>query len=113
MTKVTDLPSGQRLVWPLQTFTRSGKAMADTELDLLETSARSRAAASEMLVARNRQTLKALRRNTGFLPQGETGLAAIFVETGHQLNVTKVMYPVGLQRSSKSRAYSSAESAGP
>ena len=54
MMKVTDLPSGQRLVWPLQTFTKSGRVMADTELALLETNARSRAAASETLAMRNK-----------------------------------------------------------
>ncbi len=56
MTKVTDLPSGQRLVWPLQTFTSSGTVRAETELALFETSARSRAAAKERLTIRKRQT---------------------------------------------------------
>ena len=37
MTKVTGLPSGQRLVWALQTLTRSLTVMAPTALDLLET----------------------------------------------------------------------------
>src|SRR5580658_1187900 len=74
MTNVTDLPSGQRLVWPLQILTRSGNVMADTELDLLETGARSRAAAIETLVARKRQTLRALRCSTRVLRKAELAL---------------------------------------
>ena len=58
MMRVIDLPSGQWLVWPLETFTRSGRVMAETELALLETRARSRAAASETLAARKSQKLK-------------------------------------------------------
>jgi len=50
MTKMTDLPSGQRLVWALQTFTRSARVIARPALDLLETKARSRADASEALM---------------------------------------------------------------
>ena len=65
MTNVTDLPSGQRLVWPLQIFTRSATPSAETELPLLETIARSRAAAKETpTVAMNKEIDKALGQNT-------------------------------------------------
>jgi hypothetical protein len=40
---------------------------------------------------RNKTTLKVRRWNTRALRQGKMGLAVIFMETGHRLNVTKVM----------------------
>src|SRR5271169_2677491 len=99
MMKVTDLPSGQRLVWPLQTFTKSGSVMADKELALLEINARSRAPASETPAMRNKKTVKAFRWNKRSSPRkAEIGLAVIFMERGHRLNVTKVMCLWGPQR---------------
>ena len=59
MMSVTDLPSGQFLVWPLQTFTKSGSASVVTTLALFDTTARSRAAAEAMAAVRNRHTHKA------------------------------------------------------
>jgi len=85
MTKVTDLPSGQRLVWPLETFTRSERVMTETELALLETSARSRAVASETLMARKDRRVE-LDGETHSLRQGGIGLRVIFAEIGRRLN---------------------------
>src|SRR5581483_6374312 len=45
MIKVTGLPSGQRVVWPLQTLANSGRVSSWMALDRLEITARSRAVA--------------------------------------------------------------------
>src|ERR1700730_8808960 len=92
MMTVTDLPSGQRLVWPLQTFTRSGSVIAETALALLETSARSRAAASETLTAKNRQKLRVRRKNTRFLRHAKWARGRFSSKMGGGSTVTKVMY---------------------
>jgi|SRR5581483_553751 len=85
MMKVTDLPSGQRLVWPLQIFTRSARANVESAFDLLETMARSRPAASEApAVARNNEMTRALRKNT--LAPVKKIPSVIFVEFGRGLN---------------------------
>src|SRR5579864_427250 len=44
--KLTALPSGQRLTWPLHTFTSSGNVIATNSFDLFEISARSLASTS-------------------------------------------------------------------
>ena len=72
MITVTGLPSGQRLVWALHTFTKSGTEMVASELALLETTARSRAAAIETLTATNSEVIMNLRDNT-LVPPRQTG----------------------------------------
>src|SRR5258708_2923432 len=85
MMKVTGLASGQRLVWPLQTLTRSGTVRAETALALLDTTARSRAAASDALAARNR-TMVRIERWCTLSPANGLGLGTILHESGQCLN---------------------------
>src|SRR5271165_5766292 len=92
MMKVTGLPSGQWLVCPLPSFTRSGRVIEDRELTLLETIARSRAAARVTLAMRNRQTLRVRLWNTRSLRKAKMGLAVILCKLGIGSTVTKVMY---------------------
>ena len=54
--RVTGLPSGQRLVWALQTFTKSATVTEFTVFALLDIRARSRAAASVTLVTSKKKT---------------------------------------------------------
>jgi hypothetical protein len=60
--KVTGLPSGQRLVWPLQILTNSVIVTAATALDLLETKATSFAAATAAELRIELRTISAIGR---------------------------------------------------
>lgn len=95
--KVTDLPSGQWLVWPLQIFMRSGTASAETELALLDTTARSRAAAKDTpAVAMNTENIKALRKNTLAPAKDKFAHFEILVEFGQGLNGQEGHVPLEL-----------------
>lgn len=91
MINVTGFPSGQRLVWALQTFTKSGKEIAPSEFALFETTARSRAAAQERLAATNSEAPISFRKNT-LAPSTHKRHVAILMDFGHWLNVTKVIH---------------------
>ena len=91
MINVTGFPSGQRLVWALQTFTKSGKEIAPSEFALFETTARSRAAAQERLAATNSEAPISFRKNT-LAPSTHKSHVAILMDFGHWLNVTKVIH---------------------
>src|ERR1700734_35252 len=69
ITKVTGLPSGQCVVCALQSRTRSVTVRAPTALDLLETRAISRAAASEAPIMMKIQTRRKRWQSTLVLPR--------------------------------------------
>src|ERR1035438_123490 len=80
MTKVTGLPSGQRLVWALQSLTRSGTVAAPIALDLFETRAMSRAAASEAASTTKTKIRKKRWQSTLVLPTKSIELRKIVLE---------------------------------
>src|ERR1700674_5750562 len=98
MIKVTGLPSGQRLVWALHSFTRSLTVTAVTVFALFDTRARSRAAASEAPLNINTNTLKVLR--TAFWydnappPPAVNRLRLIVLQLSLPLNVDEVYVPL-------------------
>ena len=87
MMKVTDLPSGQRLVWPLQIFTRSGTA-APKQSWLCWRRPRDRGLPPKTLlaVAINKENVNALRKNTLAPAKDKFAHFEILVEFGQGLN---------------------------
>jgi hypothetical protein len=105
MTKMTGLPSGQRLVWALQTLTKSGRVMTSTVLALLEITARSRAAASDAPRSKTATTRKMRWQSTLFLLQLHDNFEPLCLSRGHLLKVTKVMIEGESKRRGVSRAF--------
>src|ERR1700721_2844219 len=80
MMNMTGLPSGQRLVWALQSLTRSGTVTAPIALDLFETRAMSRAAAGEAASTTKTKIRKKRWQSTLVLPTKSIELRKIVLE---------------------------------